>query len=98
MFQMCDSVGICSNCIHSNACEFEKVNQLRKTTVWDCGEHETGDFKGRENNDAYRVGSEEKIHEGVPGRDTGLCLSCENRVKCRLPKNSAGVWHCEEYA
>ena len=28
---------------------------------------------------------------------TGLCVNCENRRTCALPKPAGGVWHCEEY-
>jgi hypothetical protein len=27
----------------------------------------------------------------------GLCVNCENRAICKLPKSETGVWHCEEY-
>ena len=27
----------------------------------------------------------------------GLCLNCNKNHFCRLPKEAAGVWHCEEY-
>ena len=27
----------------------------------------------------------------------GLCMNCENRRTCTLPKLAGGVWHCEEY-
>ena len=27
----------------------------------------------------------------------GLCVNCDHRETCRLPKNEAGVWYCEEY-
>lgn len=31
----------------------------------------------------------------LPAR--GLCLNCEKAPHCRLPKETSGVWHCEEY-
>ncbi len=27
----------------------------------------------------------------------GLCVNCENRRSCLMPKPEGGVWHCEEY-
>jgi hypothetical protein len=27
----------------------------------------------------------------------GICSNCLNFKNCRLSKNPAGVWHCEEY-
>jgi len=31
------------------------------------------------------------------GELKGLCINCENRFTCILPKPAGGVWHCEEY-
>lgn len=28
----------------------------------------------------------------------GLCLNCDHRADCALPKAAGGVWFCEEYA
>lgn len=27
----------------------------------------------------------------------GLCVNCEHRKTCALPRPEGGVWHCEEY-
>ena len=27
----------------------------------------------------------------------GLCVNCSKSAFCQLPKDAAGVWHCEEY-
>jgi hypothetical protein len=27
----------------------------------------------------------------------GLCMNCDHRFECRLPRPEGGVWHCEEY-
>ena len=27
----------------------------------------------------------------------GLCVNCDEREFCKLPKAPAGVWFCEEY-
>jgi hypothetical protein len=38
----------------------------------------------------------------VPETETeplaGLCVNCEHRAGCTLPRDPGGVWHCEEYA
>ena len=37
----------------------------------------------------------------APSKDAkehkGLCMNCENRQTCSLPRPAGGVWHCEEY-
>jgi len=30
-------------------------------------------------------------------RFKGLCMNCDNRFECLLPRPEGGVWHCEEY-
>ncbi len=39
--------------------------------------------------------------EPVGSQDTGeykgLCVNCENRNTCSVPRPEGGVWHCEEY-
>ena len=27
----------------------------------------------------------------------GLCVNCDHRFTCTLPKPESGVWYCEEY-
>ena len=31
------------------------------------------------------------------GNHKGLCLTCEDREICSLPRPEGGVWHCGEY-
>jgi hypothetical protein len=33
----------------------------------------------------------------VVGRWGGLCVNCDHREECALPRHEGGVWHCEEY-
>jgi hypothetical protein len=35
--------------------------------------------------------------ESEAERFKGLCMNCDNRFECRLPRPEGGVWHCEEY-
>ena len=27
----------------------------------------------------------------------GLCVNCDHRLTCKLPRLEGGIWHCEEY-
>jgi len=27
----------------------------------------------------------------------GLCINCDHRFTCTLPRPESGVWYCEEY-
>ena len=31
------------------------------------------------------------------GEYKGLCVNCEHRSTCTLPRPEGGIWHCEEY-
>lgn len=31
------------------------------------------------------------------GQYKGLCVNCENRSTCTLPRPEGGIWHCQEY-
>ena len=60
---------------------------------------------------AYRINAEKvviqcEVFESIGGtpvkRDEsallkGLCVNCNKRHDCHLPKEASGVWHCEEY-
>jgi hypothetical protein len=36
--------------------------------------------------------------KGRPGKaHRGLCVNCDRREGCTLPRPPGGVWHCEEY-
>lgn len=38
---------------------------------------------------------EDKPFEGSVKR--GLCITCDNAVRCSLPGRRTGVWHCDEF-
>ena len=41
--------------------------------------------------------TEEEEQEKKDEKFKGLCMNCENRYICILPKLPGGVWYCEEY-
>ncbi len=32
-----------------------------------------------------------------PATSAGLCVNCEERATCTLPRPECGVWHCESW-
>ena len=46
-----------------------------------------------------RTGTVEKKREPDSLRTPfkGLCVNCDHRFTCTLPKPESGVWYCEEY-
>jgi len=85
-------LGLCMTCIHANGCAFRRdVAQA----VLECDEFDIGqtapvklDVSGK---------AEAKSVGGQPSKFKGLCVNCDVRHDCSLPKSEEGVWHCEEY-
>lgn len=87
--------GLCSTCIHASRCT---LRSDRSRPVYDCEEFSTGPS-------AERPGRLRIVREpdGPPNDGAeieglrGLCVNCDNRATCTLPRPAGGVWHCEEY-
>jgi len=90
--------GLCANCNNRRTC----INFRTRGAVWHCNEHDTYHSKP--------TAVVEPLGNAVGGLSTqptasaaqadgfkGLCINCDNRQTCRLPKSDHGVWHCEEY-
>ena len=84
---------LCSTCNHAEACGHRSTPDR---PIFYC-----------ENFDAFvpiaprppRATTVDSRSAGVlsAGRRQGLCVNCENRDTCTMPKPEGGVWHCEEY-
>ncbi len=46
---------------------------------------------------APEVASWELDVQAIPSYHKGLCMNCDERETCMLPRPESGVWHCEEY-
>ena len=80
--------GLCATCAHSPTCLY-----LKQATrpITQCEEFRV--FSPQQQ------GDEKAEAPSVPesSGDKGLCVNCENRDTCTLPRPEGGVWHCEEY-
>lgn len=80
--------GLCRNCMHNSTCTLKRHPE---DAIVACEEYD------------YTMGINLKLHhtpqnEGAVGLHLlGLCMNCDSRTDCTLPKAEAGVWHCEEY-
>ena len=86
-------LGICSTCVHAPACAFRIYGGQ---PVWHCSEFEFPEEPDPPAHESPR----ESVPEVQPGDrpvPPGLCVNCEEREFCRLPRPASGVWHCEEY-
>jgi hypothetical protein len=89
---------LCTTCIHCDSCH------LRATTiqpVHECNEFDDGTpaiSNGMAKGLLHSVPKAPK-QNSAPAREAlvGLCMNCDHRDTCTLPRPSGGVWHCEEY-
>ena len=47
--------------------------------------------------EVFESGDERSIRRYDDTSPKGLCVNCTQSPFCHLPKDTAGVWHCEEY-
>lgn len=89
------SAGLCSTCIHAQSCVYREA---RGGDAQYCELFEVGN--GSHPTPTVSLVTKVKSDAGAkPKQSTlrGLCVNCENRDTCTLPKAEGGVWHCEEY-
>ena len=84
--------GLCSTCIHADHCAL-RSNPYR--AVYECEEFSIGPA-AKEPSRLRIVDPPGDRVEPVDGL-RGLCVNCEHRDSCTLPRPAGGVWHCEEY-
>jgi hypothetical protein len=79
--------GLCSNCERLETCTYPSTT----SETWFCGEY------------SVAKAPEQKLQvvdlhvDEVPEAKLGLCVNCEARGRCTLPKPIGGVWFCNEY-
>lgn len=93
------SAGLCSTCNSSSTCWH------RTRRGFDAQHCELFDNAGEATGPVAIRGDEIMTTKGRSGEPQpqevrtlkGLCLNCEIRETCMLPRPVEGVWHCEEY-
>ena len=93
-----ESPGLCSTCNNSPGCFFlasrgpalfcEMFDNYVPSALWATGEAAPASVRP--------LVTVSRADTEVSGC-TGLCVNCENRQTCNLPRPDGGVWHCEEY-
>ena len=79
--------GICSNCERLETCTYPSTT----SETWFCEEYSVARAP-----DAKAKPVDMHVDE-VPEPKMGLCVNCEARGTCTLPKPVGGVWFCNEY-
>lgn len=84
---------LCTTCNHYQICS---VRKDRRRPIWFCEEFDNYvPVKEVEISPDLEPSFKEAKKETQ--KFTGLCMNCENREHCKLPKPNGGIWHCEEY-
>ncbi len=84
---------ICSNCANQEDCGILEgsLTSILQCEMYECCSLPKPELVGKSKAIKTVFVEQEKVHL------LGLCSNCDNRAECRLPKASAGNWHCEEY-
>lgn len=80
--------GLCSNCEKLDTCSYPSaIND-----TWYCEEYsvESAPKQSAPPRELFQI-------EELPATKMGLCVNCEQRESCKLPKPAGGVWFCNEY-
>ena len=81
---------LCSTCSHAESCRGHSTPQR---PIFFC---EMFEVFAPEPVAARPVAAKPAEQEDT-GRHKGLCVNCDNRDTCILPRPEGGVWHCQEY-
>jgi hypothetical protein len=83
-------LGLCMTCIHADGCAFRRdVSQA----VLECDEFDVGQTSAI----SFDMPSVSESRDDGSVKFKGLCVNCDVRHECKLPRPEEGVWHCEEY-
>jgi len=90
--------GLCTTCIHAPICRSAKNSD---SPIIYCEEFEyrlpPTSEKAENSANTPQKPRDQFTEERTDHSFMGLCINCENRKTCALPKAEGGVWHCEEY-
>ena len=90
------ALGLCENCKSKGGCGYlHDANE----PIQFCEEYETEETAPKRKlslvkNDEMKA---QDNSDKAAQKFKGLCVNCEKRDSCTLPKSKGGVWHCEEY-
>ena len=88
-------LGICSTCNHLEGCS---IRRDWEGAIFFCEEFD--DYlppSERSPSKGKKGGVSALSEEHNTGKHKGLCVNCDLRETCALPKSEEGIWHCEEY-
>jgi hypothetical protein len=93
-------MGICITCKHRSYCLSFQNGLRAERPIWDCNEYEHNDVEVDAVSQEYCAPAEndESLSNEINRENKkGLCINCNSRDSCMLPRPESGIWHCEEY-
>lgn len=94
-----ESVGLCSTCNNSSFCVYRARRGFDALfcDMFDIRSASSVRGDGYRSAETATTDARAGDEESVTATYAGLCVNCENRENCLMPKPETGVWHCEEY-
>jgi hypothetical protein len=86
------SAGLCVTCANADTCVYRKA---RGKDAQYCEMFDSSNGGSGARAVTFVAPVEPQVREQTALR--GLCVNCEHRDSCTLPRAEGGVWHCEEY-
>jgi len=85
------TAGLCVNCSHAPTCTLarESTGPVLHCNEYECITPQRPPAKHKK-----------RPHKAIDNHSDnclGLCVNCDNRETCALPKPDGGVWRCNEY-
>ena len=81
---------LCCTCVHEEHC---LEGRTPEWPVVHCEQFDCGRAPDRAGTRAVVAA----LSPVADPRFRGLCVNCDLRSECALPRPDGGVWHCEEY-
>lgn len=88
-------LGICSTCNHQEGCSLRRD---WKGAIYFCEEFD--DYlppPEKSPSNEKKGGATVLREESNKSKYQGLCMNCNLRETCALPKSEDGIWYCEEH-
>jgi len=93
-YQLAMARGLCVSCAHDAAC---RLPRNFGGPVFYCEEYELAALPAGTAPSRKPQTARPAQRDSVAAPLAGLCVNCDARDDCRLPRPEGGVWCCEEY-
>ncbi len=91
--------GLCATCIYAPECAGARNVEAPVVHCEQFDDRVSVSLEPVGSQFTLRTRTEAQVKPAAEGEPElkGLCVNCDNRKICRIPKPESGVWYCEEY-